>query len=336
MSVTYANALAKRIDGSFLCCTRMEGLLKNQLSPEVGYLFLNKKNILDRQAFQKLRKFVKENQIDIIQAHSSSWFLALLIQLSLPGVKLIWHDHYGRELSTRKTGFLKPASKFFDGIIAVNKDLETWSHKNLHCGSVRYFRNFLPEVSTSRKNVKLRGGDSFKIVCVANFRPQKDHLNLLQAFVLIKDIHPNLTLHLIGKDEQSKYSEEIRNFIQDHKLVDSVLVYGEQENIPALLQQANMGVLSSASEGLPVSLLEYGRAGIPVICTRVGQCEEVVGNRGKLIPPKDPQALAHAIDEYIQNSESQKKDAQFLLQEIKTNYSEETIIPTVLDFFIDR
>src|SRR5690606_5619236 len=94
MSVTYANALVKRIDASFLCCTRKEGLLKKQLSPEVGYLFLNKKSTLDLQAFRKLRNFVKENKIDLIQAHSSSWFLALMVKLSLPKLKLVWHDHY--------------------------------------------------------------------------------------------------------------------------------------------------------------------------------------------------------------------------------------------------
>ena len=130
MSVTYANALTKRIDASFLCCTRMEGLLENKYHPEVGYLFLNKKRTLDLQAFLKLRKFVKENKIDFIQAHSSSWFLALMVKLSLPKIKLVWHDHYGRDLSRRKPGLLKYASKYFDGIITVNKDLEAWSKNN--------------------------------------------------------------------------------------------------------------------------------------------------------------------------------------------------------------
>ena len=39
-----------------------------------------------------------------------------------------------------------------------------------------------------------------------------------------------------------------------------------------------MGVLSSASEGLPLALLEYGRAGLPVVCTDVGNVSEVVGS----------------------------------------------------------
>ena len=43
MAMTYANALVGQVEGSYLCCSRMEGMLKESLLPEVGYLFLNKK-----------------------------------------------------------------------------------------------------------------------------------------------------------------------------------------------------------------------------------------------------------------------------------------------------
>src|SRR5690606_17535676 len=97
-AVSYANALARRGQESFLCCTRKEGLLKKKLEPGVSYLFLEKDHILDYRAFVRLKGFVKEHKIQIIQAHSSSYFLAVLIKWAVPGVKLIWHDHYGREL----------------------------------------------------------------------------------------------------------------------------------------------------------------------------------------------------------------------------------------------
>ncbi|NJY63598.1 glycosyltransferase [Salinimicrobium sp. CDJ15-81-2] len=333
MSVTYTNALAKRIDASFLCCTRMEGLLKKQLAPEVGYLFLNKKNTLDLQAFSKLRKFVKENKIDLIQAHSSSWFLALMVKLSLPGVKLVWHDHYGRELSNRKPGLLRPASKYFDGIIAVNKDLEAWSKKNLYSKEVRLFKNFLPENSGSGEKVELKGGDSFKIICVANFRPQKDHLNLLKAFRLISGTNSNLGLHLVGKVEKDDYSEEINKYISNNELEEKVFIYGEQGNIGFLLKQADLGVLSSASEGLPVALLEYGRAGLPVVCTEVGQCAEVLRDAGKLVPPCDAKALAEAINFYLCNTPEKEKDAEVLNLKVFVEYSEEKNILEVINFF---
>src|SRR5690606_7277742 len=142
MAVNYANGLTSRIEASFLCCTRMEGLLKEQLSSEVEYLFLNKRSDFDRNAFLLLKRFIKENRIDLIQAHSSSYFLAVLVKWSIPGIKLVWHDHYGRELSSRRAGVLIPFSRSFDLVISVNRDLERWAERKLFARKVIFVRNF--------------------------------------------------------------------------------------------------------------------------------------------------------------------------------------------------
>lgn len=333
MAISYANALAKRINASFLCCTRKEGILRSQLSPEVGYLFLNKRNILDPKAIWKLLNFVKDNQIHLIQAHSSSWFLALVIKTFMPGLKLVWHDHYGRELNKRKTGLLKAASIFFDGIISVNEDLKNWAGKNLFNRNIIYIKNFLPDTSISGEQVQLFGGNSIKIICLANLRPQKDHLNLLRAFLQVLEEYPQTSLHLVGKDEQTSYSVEVRNFVQNNKLQEKVFLYGEQKNIPAFLEQANLGVLSSASEGLPLALLEYGKAGLAVVCTDVGQCKEVVGVKGGTVPPGNPQALAQEIINYTVNEERRKKDATAFKQRVISQFSEEVVIKVLLYYF---
>ena len=333
MSVSYANALAKRIDGSFLCCTRMEGLLKNQLSSEVGYLHLEKRSILDLKSFLKLRKFVKENRIDLIQAHSSSWFLTLLVKLSLPGLRLVWHDHYGRDLIKRKPGLLKPASKYFDGIISVNKDLEFWSKLHLSCKRVRYVKNFLPEISTSGEKIELKGGNSFKIICVANLRPQKDHLTLLQAFKILTAKKKHVSLHLIGKDEDDDYSKKIKKYIKSNFPSKNVFLYGEQENVGSLVDQADLGVLSSASEGLPLALLEYGRSGLPVVCTDVGYCAEVLDGAGKLVPPGDSQALAFSLAETLEKHEERNEQAKAFQERVMKEHEEGSVIPEVLSYF---
>ena len=67
--------------------------------------------------------------------------------------------------------------------------------------------------------------------------------------------------------------------------------------LPHFLHGADCGVLSSVSEGLPVSLLEYGMAGLPVIVTDVGQCAEVVGNGrfGRVVPPGKPNSDGKGI-----------------------------------------
>ena len=95
MAVNYANALAEKIDFSGLVSTRKEGALLDQINSNVSYMCLNKKGTFDLKALFVLRKFVVENKIEIIHAHSTSFFIAFLLKLLYPSLKLIWHDHYG-------------------------------------------------------------------------------------------------------------------------------------------------------------------------------------------------------------------------------------------------
>lgn len=336
MAVNYANALIKYIDASYLCCTRIEGLLKPELSPEVGYLFLEKKSILDLGAFKELRQFVKENKINIIHAHSSSWFLALLVKLSLPGLKLVWHDHYGRSLKERRTGVLESASHFLDGIISVNPALKEWAEKNLNSEEVRFFRNFLPDAQ-NRVSIhfsSLRGRkDAFKIICLANLRPQKDHINLLKAFKIIEKVNSQVSLHLLGKDEEDNYSSKLKAFVKRNDLEEKIFFYGEKQNVDELLIKADVGVLSSVSEGLPLALLEYGRAGLPVVCTAVGECPEVVGVTGILVRPSDPVALSDAVLSYLKDEMKRKVATKNYQKKILEEYSEKSILPEVKNFY---
>ena len=332
MAVSYANALSGKIEGSYLCCTRREGLLKAKIAKEVGYVFLNKKHSFDLKAFRKLRRFVLKNEIDLLQAHSTSWFLAVMLKLTLPEVKLVWHDHYGRELKNRPAYPLKAFSGFFDGVISVNPDLKNWALDTLKAKKVSFFKNFLPSISLER-GAKLNGENDLKIICVANFRPQKDHLTLLKAFQrLLQSTNEKVSLHLIGKDNQDEYSEKVQQFIREHALKD-VHIYGEQESIGFLLDQVDIGVLSSNSEGLPVSLLEYGKAGLPVVCTNVGQCNRVLGDSGKIVIPGDSEGLKDALLFYIKNKEQRYSDGINFQQKVKSEYSEEVVVPGVLKFF---
>lgn len=334
MAVSYANAFAKRTEFSFLCCTRVEGQLKSSLSPAVGYLFLQKKSSLDPKAFLRLRRFVKKNGIHIIQAHSSSYFMAVLLKLSLPGLKLVWQDHLGRVPEKKPPPILKTASYFFDGILSVNSFIEGWASKHLSAKKGRHIKNFLPEDKRKGRNPAfLLGDDTFKIICVANLKHPKDHLNLLKAFKILFQKWNSLSLHLIGKIENDRYSEEVKNYLPENNLKDKVFLYGAKEEVASLLREADLGVLSSSSEGLPVALLEYGRAGLPVVCTLVGECSEVIGNFGKLVPSKNPAALAGAMEFYLENEAQRKNDALKFQEKVLREYSEETVMEEVMGYF---
>jgi hypothetical protein len=115
MAVNLANALASRLEYSALCTTRAEGPLKELLQPEVDYLFLNKGSKVDVGAWKRLHGFLKRNRIDLLHAHSSSYGLAVVMKCLLPGLQVVWHDHYGQSefLSQRPLQPLKVLARFF-------------------------------------------------------------------------------------------------------------------------------------------------------------------------------------------------------------------------------
>lgn len=74
MAVSYANLLSDKITFSGLISTRKEGALKSKISDKVFYHFLNKKQTIDLKSLFKLKKIIKENKVEILHAHSSSFF----------------------------------------------------------------------------------------------------------------------------------------------------------------------------------------------------------------------------------------------------------------------
>ena len=328
MAVNYANLLHKNKVQSHICATREGGLLKGDIITGVFYVFLNKKSTFDLNAFLKLRSYLKEQKIDILHAHSTSYFLATLIKFSLPSIKLIWHDHYGNSefLNDRKSRVLKVCSSFFDGIISVNTKLKIWALEKLSSKNVIEINNFISLTQNKNSEIKILGEpEDFKIVCVANLRPQKDHETLLNAFESLKDKN-KMSLHLIGNNPQTIYSKALLKKINNLSENSKIFYYGSQNNVENLLKQCDLGILSSISEGLPLALLEYGAVGLPVVCTKVGQCEEVIGKNGKLVLPNDSKTLAEEILYYYKNPDRKKinKDVVGLVKKTYTRKTKTT------------
>ncbi|MDT0643027.1 glycosyltransferase [Zunongwangia sp. F363] len=337
MALNYANALAGKVEESHLCCTRREGVLKDKVSPDVPYLFLEKSGTFDFRAFQKLAEYIDKNKITIVHAHSSSWFLVTLIKIfRRRSLKIVWHDHYGNSefLKKRPKKALQFFSGYFNGIISVNKNLQSWALENLRCRNVKIFNNFISENNFKRPSAeKLKGNNSdFKIICVANLRQQKDHYTLLKAFKIIDQKIP-ASLHLVGYDPDSAYSRKLKEAFKNSSENGSIFYYGEQPDIIVFLHEADLGVLSSRSEGLPLALLEYAGAGLPVVVTNVGECSRVVGKYGKLVASGNPSQLAEAVVKYYNNEKKRKVDAAKLQDSVLKEFSEKAVIRKILKFY---
>lgn len=336
VAVSYANALSERQSASYLCTTRKEGELKQQLKPEVGYLFLRKRSTYDLWAVWRLVRFCKKHKIDIIHAHTSSYFTATLASFLLKDIGLIWHDHYGKseQLHARPKKVLAWCSKRFNTILAVNETLVGWAMNNLNCPKVIYFKNAVPILDAKRvEAAHLPGVTGSRVLLLANLRAQKDHINAITAIKEVRKTHPEVSLHLLGLHWDDDYYQQIRLHMDQAEEREFIFYHGSKQNVNAYIKACDIGLLSSNSEGLPMALLEYAAMELPVVCTRVGQCVEVVGADGFLVDPSDSKALAKTISEALTDRAGAKEKAAKLLERVSAEYSIQTIIPKLLTVY---
>ncbi len=127
---------------------------------------------------------------------------------------------------------------------------------------------------------------------VANLRPVKGHADLIAALAQMDD--PPMT-HLVG-DGPERHALEAQ--VAAAGLAGRIVFEGSVQNGAARFGDAQLAVLPSHSEGTPNAVLEAMAAGLPTVATAVGGVPELIvdGETGILVPPRDPEALAAAIE----------------------------------------
>jgi glycosyltransferase involved in cell wall biosynthesis len=131
-----------------------------------------------------------------------------------------------------------------------------------------------------------------RLIMVARFNEQKDQATLLKAIAQIPDFSGHVDF--VGSGPSLEACKELANRLG---ICQHVSFLGDRRDVPDLLAQAQVFVLATHYEGLPISILEAMRNGLPVIGSSVNGIPEEVnhGVTGLVVPPRDPSALADAI-----------------------------------------
>jgi glycosyltransferase involved in cell wall biosynthesis len=129
------------------------------------------------------------------------------------------------------------------------------------------------------------------LLSVGRLRAPKDFLTLVRAAARLEPGSFRLCIAGDGPDLEA-VAAEVRRL----GLGDAVALLGARDDIDTLLSKADLFVLSSTSEGFPMSVLEAMAAGLPVVASAVGGVPEIVdATTGALVAPRDPVALAAAL-----------------------------------------
>ena len=141
-------------------------------------------------------------------------------------------------------------------------------------------------------------GGPWRVACVASLTEKKDHANLLGALIILdRRLDGPLKVSLVGDGPllgAITSQVEVLNRGCQHVTVEML---GHRDDIASVLEDADVLVLSSLSEGMPLVLLEAMAASTPIVATDVGGVRECCddGGAGMLVPPADPVALADAL-----------------------------------------
>jgi glycosyltransferase involved in cell wall biosynthesis len=135
-----------------------------------------------------------------------------------------------------------------------------------------------------------------RLVMVARFEPQKDHSTLLRALARLKN--QDWEMDLIG---EGPLMGPARSLAQSLGLESRVRFLGQRMDVDQLLARAQVSLLVSKWEGLPISILEAMRAGLPVVATSVAGVGEAVRDEetGYLISPGNVDQLSERLERLL-------------------------------------
>lgn len=159
------------------------------------------------------------------------------------------------------------------------------------------------------------------LIHVGSFTHEKNHLELLDLFVKIKDYLPSAVLHLLGDGPLREFTQER---VKRMDLEDHVIFHKEKKNPIPLVREADVLLLPSIIEGLPAVLLEAMYNKIPVVAYDVGGVSEVLEGYGKnLIPFREQEKFVQSVVDLCRNPDQIQVEAGY--QRVLTGYSNKKI-----------
>lgn len=259
---------------------------------------------LDPRWCWRLANLLRSNRFDVVHAHSplSASAARVLVRTTFRSTAFVytehnrWSSHHrGTRAANQVTFSLNHASIAVSDAVAESMTPRARARSVVitHGIDVDAVRAHACERDAVRSEFGVAPHEVFAVT-VANLRENKRYPDLLAAARRVVDAAAPVVFAAAG---QGPLEQEIRVEHARSGLGERFQLLGYREDARRILAGADLFVLSSAHEGLPVAVMEAFALGVPVVATAVGGLREAVtpGENGLLVPPGDPVALAGAI-----------------------------------------
>lgn len=295
-------------------------------------------NELDPYSAWRLARIVRDLDIDVLHAHTSHAHLTACLARAL--------SRRGKVVVSRRIDFPprnNPFNRWKYGLpdlfLSVSSKVDDVlrdfgipeSRRRVVYSSVDLARLDAPPLSRTELGVP---EDALLLVTAGALVGHKDHAALIDAMKWVHDACPNARLVIAG---EGGLRGELEARIRRLGLNGVVALLGHRDDVPALIRAADVYVSSSWSEGLGTSVLEALACATPVVAAVAGGIPEMVidGETGRLVPSRNPHALANAIVWTFNNPDEARRMAQAGRRLVEERFTVDRMVEDTLRAYRD-
>ncbi|PZD95521.1 glycosyltransferase family 1 protein [Paenibacillus sambharensis] len=323
---------------------------------ELRFVHMNRpiKPLDDLRSIFRVAKVLKQEQYDIVHTHTAKAGVVGRIAARLARVPVVIHTTHGlpfyegqSRLKNRLFCLLeKIGAAFGHAIASQNREDIAKIREYAPRATVYYEGNGVdlealdakraavtPEMlSELRRQWSIRP-DQKVMLMGARFEPVKDHFFLLEGLKRLKQLgQTDYVCVLAGKGE---LEDEVRSRIKEYGLEEQVRLIGHTREIYSWIELADVIVLSSEKEGIPRIVMEAMTYSKPVVASDVIGTRETVTNErnGLLVPYKDADALASALNKVLGDGEYASRLGQEGRRMVEQEFTEELVVERIHAYY---
>jgi glycosyltransferase involved in cell wall biosynthesis len=314
-----ATCLSDQVRSVFACLDD-EGPLADELrAADHAVLHLRRAGGLDLGCARRLARWLAQEQVDVFHAHQTTPFVySLLAGWGRARPPIVFTEHgrfYPDRASWKRRWLLRALLRKRDRLVAVGQsvrqaliDVERLPARRIE---VIYNGCDLPDslnAQSARREVRREldiAESTCVVVMVARLDPIKDHALALAAFARLIDQIPDARLWIVGDGPQRA---AIESLVREQGLQSRVTLLGQRRDVPRLLAAADVTLLTSQSEGIPLTVIEAMSAGLPVVATQVGGVPELVEHDAQGLLASHGDAITLAAHLYKLASRPDERD----------------------------
>jgi glycosyltransferase involved in cell wall biosynthesis len=284
----------------------------------IDLVFLDKMRGFDHKIIWQLVEIMQEFKPDVVHSHlyAVSYAMIAAIRAKVPVKVHTIHNIAVQEFGKRN----RLLNRFFYHYcdlrpVSISPEIRKTvqlEYKLLENQVAMIYNGINLSKIRPKDNYQIKG-QAVRIIHVGSFKEQKNHAGMIRSFRIVCDRYPNAKLQLIGGgDLQAK----IKALVESLKLEKNVEFLGLQSDVFGFLNQADIFILPSLWEGMPISLIEAMATGLPVVATGVGGVPDMIEHEvSGLIVDINEELIAASLINLIENEHLRKNYGLLARQE---------------------